>query len=50
MFKFIKDAEEKWVHRLYWWVADAKADPSIAQGLDSAQQLDVKMADEISHK
>lgn len=30
--------------------ADAKADPSITQGPDIAQQPDIKMGDEISHK
>lgn len=43
--------EEKWAHRLHWWVADAKADPSITQGPDIAQQPDnINMADEIPHK
>lgn len=50
MFKLIKCIEEKWAHSLHWWVADAKTDPSITQGPDIAQQPDIKMVDEISHK
>lgn len=50
MFKLIRCIEEKGAHRLHWWVTDAKADPSITQGPDIAQQPVIKMADEISHK